>query len=74
MCICSCAPSCPTLCDLLDHSLPGFSVREIFQARILEQPFPPPEDLPDPGIEATCLLCLLPQQVDSSPLCHLRWP
>ena len=74
MCICSCAQSCPTLCDLLDHSLPGFSVRGIFQARILEQPFPPPEDLPDPGIEPTCLLCLLPQQVDSLPLHRLRRP
>ena len=28
--------SCPTLCDPMDCSLPGFSVRGIFQARILE--------------------------------------
>ena len=28
--------SCPTLCDLVDCSLPGPSVHEIFQARILE--------------------------------------
>ena len=28
--------SCPTLCDLMDGSLPGSSVHEIFQARILE--------------------------------------
>ena len=56
MCICSCAPSCPTLCDLLDHSLPGFSAHGIFQARILEQLFPPPEDLPDSGIEPTYLV------------------
>ena len=27
---------CPTLCDPMDCSLPGSSVREIFQARILE--------------------------------------
>ena len=28
--------SCPTLCDPIDCSLPGSSVREILQARILE--------------------------------------
>ena len=27
---------CPTLCDLIDGSLPGSSVHGIFQARILE--------------------------------------
>ena len=30
------AQSCPALCDLVDCSLPGSSVHEIFQARILE--------------------------------------
>ena len=30
------AQSCPTLCDPLDCSLPGFSVHGILQARILE--------------------------------------
>ena len=30
------AQLCPTLCDPVDCSLPGFSVHEIFQARILE--------------------------------------
>ena len=30
------AQSCPTLCDPMDHSLPGSSVHGIFQARILE--------------------------------------
>ena len=39
--------SCPTLCDPVDCSLPGLSVHEILQARILEW------DLPDPGIEPT---------------------
>ena len=47
------AQSCPTLCDPMDCSLPGFSVHGIFQARV-------PEwvtvsfsrgDLPDLGIE-----------------------
>ena len=35
--------SCPTLCDAMEYSLPGFSVHRIFQARILEWvaiPFP----------------------------------
>ena len=30
------SPSCPTLCDPMDHSLPGFSFQEIFQARVPE--------------------------------------
>ena len=30
------AQSCPTLCDLMDYSLPGSSVHRILQARILE--------------------------------------
>ena len=30
------AQSCPTLCDPVDCSLPGFSVYRILQARILE--------------------------------------
>ena len=30
------AQSCPTLCDPMDRSLPGFSVHGIFQARILD--------------------------------------
>ena len=29
------AQSCPTLCDSMDCSLPGFSVHGILQARIL---------------------------------------
>ena len=29
--------SCPTLCSPMDHSPPGSSVHEIFQARLLEQ-------------------------------------
>ena len=28
--------SCPTFCDPVDHSPPGSSAHEIFQARILE--------------------------------------
>ena len=28
--------SCPTLSDPMDHSLPGFSIHGIFQARVVE--------------------------------------
>ena len=49
------AQSCPTLHDLMDCSLPGSSVHEIFQARVLEWVAisfsRSPEDLPDPGIK-----------------------
>ena len=30
------AQSCPTLCDPMDFSLPGFSIHGILQARVLE--------------------------------------
>ena len=44
VCVCVCAraracmhiQSCPTLCDPVNHSLLGFSVCGVFQARILE--------------------------------------
>ena len=46
------AQSCPTLCDPVDCSLPGSSVHEIFQARILVWvAIPSPGDLPNPEIE-----------------------
>ena len=35
MCVCSVTQLCPTLCDPLDCSPPGPSVKRIFQARIL---------------------------------------
>ena len=34
--LCTCAQSCPTLCEPMDCSPPGSSVHGIFQARILE--------------------------------------
>ena len=44
--------SCPTLCDPMDCSLPGSSVRGIFQAKILEWvAISFSGDLPNPGIE-----------------------
>ena len=43
---------CPTLCDPLDCSPPGFSVHGISQTRTLEGvPCPPQGDLPTPGME-----------------------
>ena len=39
---------CPTLCDPMNCSSSGSSVHGILQARIL---CPPPQNLPDPGIE-----------------------
>jgi len=46
------AQSCLTLCDPMDCSLPGSSVHEIFQARVLEWiAISFSRDLPDPGIE-----------------------
>ena len=48
----------------MDYSLPGSSVRGISQARVLSGlPFPPPGDLPDPGIEPGSPVL----QADSSP-------
>ena len=44
--------SCPTLCDPMDCSLPGFSDHGILQARILEWvAISSPGDLPSPGIK-----------------------
>ena len=41
-----------TLCNPMDCSLPGSTIRGIFQARILEWvAIPSPGDLPDPGTE-----------------------
>ena len=46
------AQSCPTPCDPMDCSQPSSSFHGISKARILEWfPFPPPVDLPNPGIE-----------------------
>ena len=48
------AQSCPTLCDPMDCSLLGPSVHGIFQQEHWSGlPFPPPGDLPDPGIKPT---------------------
>ena len=36
VCVCVCAQLCPTLCDLMDCSLPGSFAHVISQARVLE--------------------------------------
>ena len=54
--VCGCAQSCPTLCQPMNYSLPGSSVHEILQARILEWvAISYSGDLPDPGIEPATL-------------------
>ena len=57
-CICvKLLQSCPTLCDPLDHSLPGSSVHGILETAILEQvAMPSSMDLSDPGIEPMSLM------------------
>ena len=53
----SVAQSYLTLCDPMDCSSSGSSVHEIIPARILGGlSFPPPGDLPVPGIKATSLV------------------
>ena len=61
--------SCPTLCDYMDCSLPGSSVRGILQARILEWDADalPQGIFPTQGSNLH-LFCLLHWQVSSSPL------
>ena len=52
LCCCSVPKLCPTLCDSMDCSPPGFPVvgfsRQEYWSRL---PCPPLGDLPDPGIE-----------------------
>ena len=50
--LCLVAQSCPTLCDAMDSSLPGSSVKRILQPRVLEWvAMPSSRDLSDPGME-----------------------
>ena len=65
--------SCLTLCDPMDFSLSGFSVRGIpgqeYSSGLLG---PPPGDLRDPGMEPTSLNVLLHWQAGSLPLVQKR--
>ena len=69
-CVCMPAkspPLYPTLCDAMDAHPPGFSVRGFSRQEYWSQlSYPPPGDLPDPGIKPASL-CLLHGQVDSLP-------
>ena len=70
-CLCS---SCPTLCDPLDYSPQtslsmGFFRQEYWSGL----PFPPPGDLPDPGMEPVSSVSPA-LQVDSLPLSHWGSP
>ena len=49
--MCVCAQTCPTLRDPMDCGPPGSSVYGILPEYWRGLPFPPPGDLPDPGIE-----------------------
>ena len=58
LCVLSKSVMSDSFCDPMYCSLPGSSVHGVLQPRILEQLlFPPPGDLPDPGIKPC--LCLL---------------
>ena len=57
------------LCDLMDYSLPGSTVHEVFQARYWRRlPFSSPRNLPDPGIEWTLISCLAGRFFTTEPL------
>ena len=56
VCVCSVLQPCPTLCNPMNCGLPGSSVQEIIQARILEWvAILFSRDLPKPGIEPESL-------------------
>ena len=51
------AQPCPTLCNPMDCSPPGFSVHGILQAEYWSGlPFPSPGDLPNPGVKPESLM------------------
>ena len=52
------AQSCPTFCDPMDYSPPGFSVHGILQARILEwvaMPFSRESSQPKDWTQVSCI-------------------
>ena len=72
VCAITIAQSCLTPHDTMGGSPPGSSVLGILQQEYWNGlSFPPPEDLPDPGIERTLVPCHLHWQADSLSLCYL---
>ena len=53
-----CAQFCMTFCNTMDCSLPSSSVHKILQESWSGVPFPPPGDIPEPGIKATSTVSL----------------
>ena len=52
------------VCDIMDGSPPGFSVRGILQARTLEwETMPSSRNLPNPGIELASLVSCIGRQI-----------
>ena len=75
VCVCTCAQSCPTLCNPVDSRPPGSSVHGIFSARILEWVAVSNSRGPPWPRNRICLLPLLHLlhwQVDSLPLGSLH--
>ena len=68
VCVLGVAQSCLTLCYLMDYSLPGSSVRGIFQARILQRvaiSYSRGFSWPREQTHLSCISC-----VDRQSLCH----
>ena len=74
------ALSCPTLCNPMDCSLPGSSVRRILQARTLEWvvPFSRGSSQPKDRTHVSCGSCIasrfffLPLSCQGSPICKYK--
>ena len=71
---CSFSQSCLILCDLMDCSMFGSPVHGVFSGKNIVSglSFPPPVDLPDPGIELMSPVSPAPPalQADSLLLSH----
>ena len=69
MCICvKSLPSCPTICDPMDYSPPGFSAHGILRARLLEWVVMPSSRGSSQPRDRTHISCLLHWQASSLPL------
>ena len=69
--------SCLTLCDPMDHSIPGSFVHGIFQQKCWSGlPFPSPGDFPNPGTEPgfpALQTDALPSEPPGKPLVQSRY-